>query len=156
MGPGPAPVVDLGAYEGAFVDLRIAKTSHPAIVGLDALITYTLAYSNSGSLTSEFPIMITDDLPLEVQLLGISQTGVLITLTQQSPALVWEIDALKPGSGGVITLTGEVTAALQPAYSLTNWVTLSPAGDYAPEDNVASATSVISRHGIFLPSVLRD
>ncbi len=155
-GPGPVPIVDLGAYEGAFVDLQVHKTGTPAVVGLDAQITYTLVYSNGGSLSSSDSVLISDHLPVEIDILGISQTGVLVTLTQNSPLLIWETGELMPGFGGVITLTGEVTAPLQPAFSLTNWVTITMAGDYTPEDNVSFVTSTVSRHGIFLPAVLRD
>ncbi|MGC8945528.1 MAG: lamin tail domain-containing protein [Anaerolineae bacterium] len=87
-------------------DLLVAK-SGPATARPGGLVTYTIAFRNSGNLTAA-AVHITDTLPAELAF--VAQTSPY-TFTQADPAtLVWEVGDLAPGAASaLITLTARVT-----------------------------------------------
>lgn len=126
-GLGTQPLVDMGAYEANFVDAGILKTIYPLEAVPGQLITYTLSFSNGGSLPAA-GVLITDAVPSYLTLQGVSYGGVAITDTGHTPPYNWAVQNLSAGQGGVITLTAILTEPLAVGV-YTNTATIAAAGD---------------------------
>jgi uncharacterized repeat protein (TIGR01451 family) len=110
-GEGTPPLVDLGAYEANFVNAGLVKTVSPLEAVPGQLITYTLSFSNGGSLPA-VGVVITDAVPSFLTIQGVDFGGVLITDTGHIPPYVWAVQNLSAGQGGVITLTATLSEPL--------------------------------------------
>jgi uncharacterized repeat protein (TIGR01451 family) len=110
-GLGTPPLVDMGAYEANFVDVGLVKTVSPLEAVPGQLITYTLSFSNGGSLPA-VGVVITDAVPSFLAIQGVDFGGVLITDTGHIPDYVWAVQDLTAGQGGVITLTATLSEPL--------------------------------------------
>ena len=99
-------------------DLEIVKTITPQVAAPGSAITYTLAFSNNGTLTAT-NIAITDDMPISVTVSGVISSNMGITDTGTSQPYVWNVTDLHPGESGVITITGVLSHPL-PAGTFTN------------------------------------
>jgi uncharacterized repeat protein (TIGR01451 family) len=94
----------------AAADLGISK-SGPADILAGELLTYTLTYSNAGSLPAP-NVIITDIIPVPtVTVVSVSSSGAAITATGGAD-FVWQVADLSPGAGGVITITTQVDGLL--------------------------------------------
>jgi uncharacterized repeat protein (TIGR01451 family) len=145
----------MGAYEAALVDLEIVKTADPAVFGFRGAITYTLVFSNAGSLPTMGGVVISDQIPAEVLVTEVLSSGVLLTDSHTVPAYVWQGPELAPGAGGQITIAGELRAWVQGAFDLENQAIITTAGEFDPADNVSVVSSRVRSFAIYMPLVVR-
>ncbi len=112
------------------VDLAIGKTG-PAVAFPGQTMTYTLTYTNVGSIPVNHAI-ITDVLPVEVQAYDELDPFVLL-----GNPLTWEIFDLAPGDSGVLT----ITAIVSPTFTglLTNTATIATS---ALENDISNNVSL--------------
>lgn len=101
-------------------DLAIAKSAAPNPVVAGGMLTYTLVYTNNGPGVAT-AVAITDAVPVSLTNPVVTWSGARITPTA-ALQYVWEVEDLLPGEGGIITITGRVTASLASGESavLTN------------------------------------
>lgn len=92
---GSAP--DIGADESPFfiIDLAIIKTVTPTIAAPGQAITYTLAFSNTGTGLAT-GVVITDIVPVSITVGSVISSGVAIIDTGASPPYVWNVEDLVP------------------------------------------------------------
>jgi len=136
-GLGTPPLVDLGAYEANFVDAGILKTVYPLDAVPGQTITYTLAFSNGGSLLAA-GVILTDVVPAFMTIQTVSYGGVAITETGHIPPFVWAVQDLAAGQGGVITLTAILSEPLT-AGVYTNTAIISAEDDAGIGNNLSAA-----------------
>jgi len=98
-------------------ELRIVKKVNRATAVPGQTITYTLTFSNVGT-SLVTGITITDIIPISVTATNAISSGVAITAAGGTP-YVWNVAPLAAGQGGIITITGQVSATL-PAGVFTN------------------------------------
>jgi len=91
-------------------DLGLVKAMSPAnpVVPGD-LITYTLTYSNSGTITAT-DVVITDIIPISLTNVTFVSSGTLITPTP-GVTYTWQVAPLATDEGGIITITGRLDPA---------------------------------------------
>ncbi|MDY7075372.1 MAG: choice-of-anchor D domain-containing protein [Chloroflexota bacterium] len=115
LGPPPAP------------DLEIIKTATPVVALPGQVITYVLAFSNTGQYTAT-GIVITDVMPVE------HGGGVSCT---------WSIAELEPGARGTLTVTQVVTLGLPAGWVMTNTATIAGQTTEVITTNNTAWTTVI-------------
>ena len=120
-------------------DLRIAKWG-PDEVSPGDRITYTLAFSNTGTLAAS-QVVLTDTLPTVLLTPTFITAGTAVT-ARPGTAFVWDVGTLASGGGGVITLTARVP--LTYSGTLTNTA------------NLARVVTLVERYTVYLPVVMRD
>jgi uncharacterized repeat protein (TIGR01451 family) len=108
--------VELGAPP--VVDVAIAKTVKPQVAMPGTPITYSLTYSNVGSLPAQ-SVVITDQLPLEIIAPEFTEGGEVIE-AEGSRTITWHVADLGAGAGGAITVTGRLSPALIGLLTITN------------------------------------
>ena len=119
-------------------DVTISKSVSPTSAKPGDSITYTLTFSNAGSLLAT-NVVITDSLPVSVTNVRVISSGVVITPTGTAPNFGWQVADLAPDAGGVITLTGTLTEPLA-AGIFTNTATITTTDiDSNPANNSGSA-----------------
>jgi uncharacterized repeat protein (TIGR01451 family) len=125
-----------------FSEISVDKSVAPTDVAPGQTITYTLSFTNSGSLTTS-GVVISDSMPVSVTVTGVTShtegSGVTIIQTSGSPNFAWTVDELAAGTGSVITVTGVVSAGLNADVVLTNTATITGASDVIPGNNRADA-----------------
>ncbi len=99
------------------VDLIVAK-SGPASVEAGALITYRIAFSNTGAITATGTLL-TDALPAGVDF--VTQTSGF-AFTQTAGVLVWDVGDVLTGALHAITVTGQLVSTDTVTGALTNRV----------------------------------
>ncbi len=109
-GNGTAPIVDKGAYEASFA-VTLAKAVSPAAMSPGGAITFTASVTNSGSLPAH-QVVLTDTFPAFLSVSSVVTNGLTITDTGYISPYVWTVQDLAPAQGGVITITGVLTAPL--------------------------------------------
>jgi uncharacterized repeat protein (TIGR01451 family) len=127
--------VELGAP--AVVDVAIAKSVTPGAAAAGAAISYTLAYSNAGSLPAQ-GVVITDTLPPEIIDPAFTKGGEL-TEAEGARTVTWHAGDLALGAGGTITVTGRLNPGLTPPLTVTNTAGISAPRDARPENNLTEA-----------------
>ncbi len=110
-GLGTPPLVDMGAYEANFVDAGMLKTVSPLEAIPGQPITYTLTFSNGGSLPA-VGVVIADAVPSFLTIQGVEFGGVAITDTGHLPPYAWAVQNLTAGQGGTITFTAILSEPL--------------------------------------------
>jgi uncharacterized repeat protein (TIGR01451 family) len=120
VGNGTPPIVDMGAYEAAWTELRLLKSVTPTVAAPGDTVTYTLTFSNEGSLPAT-GVVITDTIPVNVTNTSVISSGVAVT--QSSPGYVWTVENLAPGNRGTITITGVFSGPLE-GGTFTNTATI--------------------------------
>ena len=132
-------VCDIGAYEyGASLatpDLEIVKTVSPGAAEPGERITYTLAFSNSGS-EAATGVVITDSIPVSVTDTSVASSGAALTAVGGT-RYVWQVEDLTPGAQGIITITGLLQTPLITG-TFTNSVTIAADEDDNWANNSAS------------------
>ncbi len=118
-GLGTPPLVDLGAYEASFVDAGILKTVYPLEAVPGQTITYTLTFSNGGSLPA-VGVVITDVVPAFLTIQGVEFGGAAITDTGHLPPYAWAVQTLAAGQEANITLTAILSAPLSAGVYTNN------------------------------------
>jgi uncharacterized repeat protein (TIGR01451 family) len=120
-------------------DVAIVKLVTPRVAEPGQIITYTLAFSNPGTLTAT-QVLITDAVPVSVTVTGVVSSGIAITDTGFTPAYVWQVADLAPGEGGVITITGQLSTTLSDGDVFTNTAVIATATtDIEPGNDRSSA-----------------
>jgi cardiolipin synthase len=122
-------------------DLTLSKTG-PATADPGALVTYTIAFRNSGNITTA-AVLLTDTLPPELTF--VAQTSPY-PFTQADPAiLVWDVGDLAPGTASArITVTAQVTGT-SGTTTLTNTAEAATATpEVTTTNNVAHAVTQLS------------
>ncbi len=150
-GIGPAPIVDMGAYEAAFADVGIVKAVTPALVAPGGRITYTLAFSNGGSVTAG-GIVITDSVPLTLTNVSFASVGAVVTATGGA-SYTWQAQDLAAGVGGVITLVGTVGLVGSGVFSLTNQAVINAVDDAGASNNTSAASNTIDAQAPIVQAV---
>jgi uncharacterized repeat protein (TIGR01451 family) len=86
-------------------DLALSKNVSEEVVPLGQNVVYTLVYTNQGPAIAT--ALITDIIPLSLTNVSVSSSGPPIT-PLVGMTYTWQVAEFEPGSGGVITLTGQV------------------------------------------------
>ena len=120
------------------VDLHITKTVTPTTAAPGDPITYTITFSNTGSALAS-GVVITDIVPVSVTNTSVISSGVAITDTGYSPPYVWDVADLAFGQGGVITITGQLSATLTTGTFTNTVVITTTATDANPGNNSSDA-----------------
>ncbi len=151
-GNGTAPIVDMGAYEASFVELQITKAVEPSDAMPGQPVTYTLVFSNAGSLTAH-GVVITDVVPTELTSRNVASTGAAITDSGATPPYVWNVADLAPGDGGIITITGKVDPTLAADTTMGNSAAIDTTDDdIDPTNNSGSGSTSVTVPRIQLSS----
>ena len=134
-------------------DLRIVKgvSSINAIPG--QLITYTLTFSNVGN-ELVTGVVITDVIPISVTNTSVISSGVAITQVNGS-RYVWDIAPLNMEQGGVITITGVLSAGLQFGAIFTNTavITTTSATESDMSNNSSSVSVIVAPEETYILNV---
>ncbi len=136
-GNGSAPLVDMGAYELAPMDLALTKSVTPMGPNLGDPLTYTIAFSNLGVLTPTANCVITDTFPT-AQVISTTVISSGVPLTPTATLYVWEMAPLAPGEGGVITITGVVSPGLTEGAIFTNTAVIDAITGTLGDDDVTN------------------
>ncbi len=150
-GPEPQSIRVTGVTEfspfvlrGSAVDLHIDKVVTPMQAVPGEAITYTLSFSNVGTLIAT-GVVITDSIPVSVTGTSVISSGVAIT-QRVGTRYVWDVADLAFGAGGIITVTGTLSQPLT-AGDFTNTATIATSdSDGNPDNNESSA-------GVTVPNV---
>jgi uncharacterized repeat protein (TIGR01451 family) len=132
---GSTPVTEVWR-NGDCADLAIAKSVISGTVAPGQTITYTLSFSNVGEFTAP-GVVITDVVPVSATNVSYTSSGATITETG-NVSYTWQVEDLSPGGGGVITITGVLTAGLPVGHVFTNTVTITTT---AVDDDAANNSS---------------
>ncbi|MCL5999411.1 MAG: Ig-like domain repeat protein, partial [Chloroflexi bacterium] len=136
-----------GAYEAAVVDLAIAKSVAPASVAPGRVVTFTLVFSNAGSLPAA-GVVITDLIPSQINpaTLAVLSSGVSIAPVN-GVTYAWQAQDMASGARGVITITGNVRTDLATLpQTITNTAVITMAlADGNHSNNSASAQATLAR-----------
>ncbi|MBL8056716.1 MAG: DUF11 domain-containing protein [Anaerolineales bacterium] len=133
---------DVGAYELIPIfqaSLRLTKSVTPAAAAPGQVVTFTLAFTNTGSAAAA-GLVLTDTLPAGLINPSFAASGVTATARPGSP-YVWDLSDLAPGASARLTLTATLAANLTIGQAVINTATLrtqTPESDLT--DNTASAT----------------
>jgi len=135
-------------------DVAIAKTVSPAgprLIGMP--ITYTLAFTNFGQFAAD-NVTINDLLPATLLTPTVVSSGVPITQTG-STLFEWTVGSLRPGAGGLITITARLdpVGVHWPTAWLTNTATITTTSALDNTDNDRSVTVTPIRFPIYFPVV---
>jgi uncharacterized repeat protein (TIGR01451 family)/CSLREA domain-containing protein len=144
---------DIGAVE-AQPDLALQARVSPAEASPGGIVRFTLAFSNTGSLPAS-GVVVTDNLPTQIQLTGVVSSGVTITGSGMTAPFVWQVQSLDYAQGGVITLTGVVRNGV-PNGPITNTATIaSSPPDPNPFNDLAEAVLKVVSRNLYLPLLER-
>ncbi len=140
-------------YLVSYPNLGITKSVNPTTASPGDTITYTLTFSNSGSYTAT-GVIITDSIPVSVTTSSVISSGVAIT--QTAPGYVWAVEDLASTEGGVITITGVLSASLA-AGTFTNTATITTTSVDSDTTNNNSAIAINSSASgdIYLPIICK-
>jgi uncharacterized repeat protein (TIGR01451 family) len=124
-------------------DLFISKGGAPTSLLPGQPLTYTLSFSNTGSVSAP-NVLIADVVP-----------GALTDVRFESdPALepvgsisyTWDVGGLDPGDGGVITITGRIRTDLVNGLTFTNTASITtPVAEWNPSNNSDSMPVTVVR-----------
>jgi uncharacterized repeat protein (TIGR01451 family) len=145
---------DIGAYERGPVDVFMTKDVMLDHAPPGKVVTYTLVFGNASDMMAT-GVVISDRVPLSVTVTNVLSYGVTLTDNSAGPMYAWEVQNLLPGDGGVITITGELSALLTTGL-VTNTATITTtAMDGNPANN--SGTAVLrSMTSLYLPLVFKE
>ncbi len=148
---------DIGADEFTALDLAITKSVAPTTpVNPGDTITYTLTFSNTGFATVT-KVVITDTIPVSVthSSLSVTNSGAAITATG-SVSYVWDMADLAFGEGGIITITGQLSATLATCTFTNTAVITATMQDENPGNNSSDAGVTVSAGGTIVIEKVTD
>jgi uncharacterized repeat protein (TIGR01451 family) len=99
-------------------ELQLTKSVEPTGAAPGDTITYTLSFSSSGNVPAS-GVVITDFVPVEVNVQSVVSSGVVLTETSSSP-LVWQAANLAFGEAGTITISAVLAEPLAANLVFTN------------------------------------
>ena len=144
--PDPNPGNDTGTDDtGVTVEADLVVTkdllTSPVVAG--ERVTYEIAVRNAGPATSPGPIVVSDRLPDELELVSVSGTGWTCTGTrdlecERAAALGAGVDA------PVITVVAQVASSAGPVALVNSANVSGPATDPTPGNNTDTATATIT------------
>jgi uncharacterized repeat protein (TIGR01451 family) len=134
-------------------DVQIAKSVRPAALRAGDWLTYTLVYTNSGSVPAANTV-ITDQ--LHAWLVNASTSGPWtsypsVIMPVPTGRYVWSIGSVPAGGWGVLTVTAQVSPTLGGGGTLPNDAlvsTATPESDYT--NNAASANATVEYYAVDL------
>jgi uncharacterized repeat protein (TIGR01451 family) len=122
-------------------DVAITKLG-PASAPVGSQISYTLAYTNVGTL-DQGGATVTDTLPVGLTFVSASPAPTSVS----GQTLTWTVGPLAAGSGGRITVVAQV--ALGAAPQVTNTAVITGAeGDLVPDNNQSSVSTDLTRPNV--------
>jgi uncharacterized repeat protein (TIGR01451 family) len=127
---------------GAPPDVAVEKTVVPLLVGPGDMVTYTLVFSNAGSLVAP-DVVITDHVPVTLTDVHYAATRPVTPIGAFS--YTWEVGALGAGEGGTITVTGVVSGDVTGVFDLLNEATIAAPGvdDGNPGNSTSTASNTV-------------
>jgi len=136
---------DIGAYEVVQNDVSVLKHASTDDVASSQRLTYTLDFVNQGSMGAT-NVEITDLIPdnLTSRSFSSDKTGVTKKSGQD---YTWQLPNLKPGDGGVITVSGIVNPDLSKLVIMKNAVTIQEAETDQMPSNNTSMVDTVARPG---------
>jgi uncharacterized repeat protein (TIGR01451 family) len=140
---------DIGAYEApGFADLSVVKSVTPTLVVPGTAITYTLVFSNEGSLTAT-EVLITDSVPTSY-VANVTYTATLPITSTGSVPYVWAVDDLAPGETDLITVTGIVSPGLRDTTGFTSTARISSSAMEVITANNSSSVGVMILYDLMI------
>jgi uncharacterized repeat protein (TIGR01451 family) len=124
------------------VDLGITKEVTPTQALPGQAITYTVTYWNAGNGLAQ-GVILTDVVPAELAVTGISSWGAPITLISSTVPYAWQVADLQPGEGGIITVTAILSPEISGTLAITNTAIISTPLEAQPANNVAQAVLAV-------------
>jgi uncharacterized repeat protein (TIGR01451 family) len=138
----------------AQADVGITKSVNSNIAAPGDPVTYTLSFSNGGN-TAATGVTITDIVPNALTNVSYVASGVVITPTGGHP-YTWQVQDLAPGSGGVITISGNARPDLSSGTVFYNTATItSTTTDTNPDNDSSTALVLIPSSQVYLPFVVK-
>lgn len=131
------------------VDILISKTSFGVEIFEGNDFEYEIVVSNTGTTVAN-QILVTDNLPTNVEYVSFSSPGFDGTPTINGNAISWTIPSLAPGS----SLTFVVLVRAQQVGSVTNTATISVPDDQVLVSPGAEATDTNQIRAFFIPNVI--
>ena len=119
-------------------DVAVHKTVTPGIAGPGQTVTYTLAFTNPGSLAAA-GVIIVDQIPAPLTDLAywssrpVTPTGAF--------SYTWQVGDLGAGEGGVITVSGTVDPSASGLFDLVNRAVISTT---AADGDLGNNTSIVT------------
>ncbi|MBN2004578.1 MAG: DUF3494 domain-containing protein [Anaerolineae bacterium] len=134
-------------------DLRIIKGVNAINATPGQPITYTLTFSNVGH-ELVTGVVITDVIPISVTNTSVISSGVAITQVNGS-RYVWDIAPLNMEQGGIITITGVLSAGLQFGAILTNTavITTTSATESDMRNNHSSVSVIVAPEKTYILTI---
>ena len=120
-------------------DVQLSKTVSSATAVPSDTITYTLAFSNRGTLTATH-VVLTDAIPSDLSVTSVVSSGVAMTQTNTGNSYQWQIADLGADEGGTITIAGTLVPT---ATTFTNTATITTTDDLNPSNNIGMATVTV-------------
>ncbi|MFN8473057.1 MAG: invasin domain 3-containing protein [Anaerolineae bacterium] len=122
-------------------DLSIVKTVDRSMVAPGGTLTYTIAYSSAGALSSS--VRVTDTLPAFTTWLTDTAEAVGLTRVSTSP-LVWSAAQVLTNTGGTFSVVVGISPSADVGTELLNLVSIrSASSETNYGNNLAGATSVV-------------
>ncbi|WP_245863216.1 NHL repeat-containing protein, partial [Candidatus Viridilinea mediisalina] len=121
-------------FFGPLASLAVSNQVTPTEANPGAAITYSIAFSNTGSATTT-NLLITDTMAELLVDETVSSSGVTL-VPQPNTRYAWEVAALPPGAEGLITITGRL-ATPQAAGSFNNRVHITADGNLQAQAEVS-------------------
>lgn len=118
--------------------LMLAKTASPEPVAAGGLLTYTLAYSNTGS-DQATGAALSDTLPANTSFVSASGAG---SYDSGTNTVTWSLGTVATGTGGSVTLVVRVDGATPGGTSIQNIATFTAAGQ--PGIPAGAGSTVVS------------
>src|SRR5690606_38207381 len=134
----PTPVRVTGS--GPAPDLVLTKSVVPAVAQPGQPITYTLAFSNTGSEIAA-AVVLTDLLP--PALTDLSYTSSLPVTPTGGTNYTWQLPDLAPGTSGLITVTARLSPTLTTEATITNSATIATTAIEITTNNTASVALAV-------------
>ena len=137
-------------------DLSLRKTVKPGALGPGHPVTYTLVFSNAGRALAT-GVILTDVLPISLTHTSLVSAGAVLT-SSSSVSYTWAVQALAPGEGGTITLTGWVDPNARGVFPLTNQasITTSSVEVYRGNNRAAASSRVYAEPPVIAGTVPAD
>lgn len=123
-------------------DVTITKAVQPAgSVSPGDTITYTLTYTNVGTLTAT-NVVITDLLPSSLQNPSVSSNPALTP--NPGTTYIWPVGDLTPNQGGAITIVARVDPNQPPNTQIDNTAIIGATQDGNPDNNRSSTSTPVA------------
>jgi bacillolysin len=132
-------LIDLAHSSACNPNLVITKTASAMTVFPGDTISYTIAFENLSGYAGE-AITLTDVVPADVTILGVVNSGVVITPVVATASLLeWQVAPLLIGGSGMLTLTAQISSNITAETVISNSVMITTSNDTNAIHNVDDA-----------------